>query len=101
MPRMTVKLNIHDWPKRGSFMRETVEVDAVDDMDAMAKAVHEANQRWPDGKAKAFDVVRSRLMASVAMPPAEENVSREAIEAAHVEIVKRGPGRPRKDEVRT
>ncbi len=87
---MTVKLNLHDWPKRGAFARNEVEVEAGDDSEAMELALIEGKQRWPFAKIKAYDVVRPRLMTSTAI--ASTLVGTEA----PLEI-KRGPGRPRKE----
>lgn len=68
--KMTIKLNIHDWPKRGHFMRGEVDVDAADDVEGLALGVMAGQEKWPHGKIKAYDVVR------------------------HPEPEKRKPGRP-------
>lgn len=77
---MTVKLNLHDWPKRGAFQRNEVDVEADSDSEAIALGLIAGQQKWPGAKVKAYDVVKSRLMETTAL----------------VEPIRRGPGRPRK-----
>lgn len=63
---MTVKLNVHDWPKRGQFMRTEVNVEAKDDIEAIALGIIEGQQKYPHGKVKAYDVKRA-LVTSTAL----------------------------------
>lgn len=87
---MTVKLNLHDWPKRGQFARQEVEIEAGDESEAIELGIMAGQQRWPFAKIKAYDVVRPRLMESTAI--ATTLIGDEA-----PLVMKRGPGRPRKE----
>ncbi len=57
---MTVKVNLHDWPKRGAFARNEVEVEAGDDTEAVELGLMMAQQKWPGAKVRAYDVVKPR-----------------------------------------
>ena len=63
--KYTVKFNIHDWPKRGSFMRGDIDVDANTDNEAVQIATPLAQAKWTHGKIKIYDVVRDRIEAWV------------------------------------
>jgi len=75
--KYTLKLNCHDWPKRGDKSRREVTIEAASELEAWALGMAEAEQNWPGAKLKIFDVAPDRIAAWEAKQAAEQSVSRE------------------------
>lgn len=84
----TVKLLIHDWPRRTLQSRQQLSVEAHTPERAVELALIQAAQTWPGGKAKAYDVVRDRAADVVAEPMFTDPLPEIA-----VPMFKRGQGR--------
>lgn len=54
--KFIVKIRVHDWPKRSNTLVDKIEVEAVSREEAFAKAPSVAQEKYPTGKIRAFDV---------------------------------------------